>query len=158
MKKLTFVFVMFICLTTGYAQNCDNLTVKTDAQAKAAEPCVVKAADYLLSNPLHSNNSLTRSNGKLIVEWMTATPDYTFTITGKLAGLLDNDDNILLLSIFNACMSKAALQTKGDFGKEGMKLFVEYIKKTENGVKQTPKIKKLLSDYEKGDIEKYYKQ
>jgi hypothetical protein len=158
MKQLIALITCLFTLSIGFAQNCETVSLKTDEEAKAAEPCVIKAADYALSKPLHNSDVLVSSYRQFIIAWMTKTPDYSFTITSKVADLCKDDANVLLFGIYNTCMAKAALQNKSDFGKEGIKLLVDYIKKKDNGVAQTAKVKKLLADYEKGDVKKYYEQ
>lgn len=65
------------------------------------------------------------------------------------------DDNLLLFDIYMAALAKAAIETKNDFVPEALRLLVAYIKKTENGVKQTSKIRKMIVNVKENKFEKY---
>lgn len=111
----------------------------------------------MLAQPLHTSSELYTEYRKFIMAWMEKTPDYTFSLNGKMAGFSTEADNVQLLGVYMACMSKAALEGKKDFYPQAIKLFVDFVSNPNNKVKQTAKLKKLIEDSKANQIEKYYK-
>jgi hypothetical protein len=159
MKKTILILIGGLLISiTGFgqtSQKCDTVTLNTAENVTKAEPCVLIAADYVLSKPLHGNVQLYSDYRKFVLSWMDKSPDYTFTLNEKMMAICQEEDNILLFGVYTTCLAKAAIQTKKDFVPEAIKLFVNYIKDPHNKVVQTAKVKKLIGDYANNKIEKY---
>lgn len=91
---------------------------------------------------------------RFILVWMEKTADYTFTLNNKILNLC-KDDNLSLFNIYLACLTKGAIEDKKPNTVTAVKLFTAYLKKPENKVKQTMKIKKLIRDVEAGRLQNY---
>ena len=159
MKKnvLLILFIAINYFANGQiSESCQSIQMKTPQEIKSSEPCILEYANYVLNKKLGDSDETASIARKAIISWMEKTPDYTFTLNTSLLKVC-KDDNILLFGVYMACMTKAALTTKGDFNKEGIKLFVEYIINPTNNVKQDKNVKKLIDDYNKNNFEKYYK-
>jgi hypothetical protein len=160
MKKYIFILAG-ILLTANVCfsqttQNCDTVNLKTVDDIKNAGPCIITAADYVLSMPLHGNVQLYYDYRSFILVWMEKTPDHTFTLNSKMTAICQEDENLLLFGVYTTCLAKAAVESKdGDFVSEAIKLFVEYISNAENKVKKTSKITKLIDDFDNNKIDKY---
>lgn len=157
MKKLFLVALLALGLA-GYSQNqpkCDSVSLKTAEDVKNSEPCVLKAAEYVIGQPVQGSTDLTKKYNAFILVWMEKA-EYTFSLNDKMTDLF-KDDNIFLFGTYMACLSKAAIQLKKNFDTEAIKLLVEYINNPANKVKQTSKIKQLVKDYNDKKLDKYLK-
>jgi hypothetical protein len=161
MKRTILILIGGLILSTvcigQTSQTCDTVYLKTEKNLKNAEPCVIIAADYVLSNPLHGNVQLYYDYRRFILAWMDKTPDYSFSLNDKMMAICKEGDNLLLFGVYTTCLAKAAIQAKSDFVSEAIGLFVNYIKNPDNKVAQTSKIKKLIEDFNSNKIEKYIK-
>jgi len=158
MKRAILIFFSSLLVTVCFAQtsnSCDTVRLNNEVNIKNAEPCVLIAADYVLSQPLHGNSKVYHEYRSFILSWMEKTPDYTFSLNDKMMAICKEGDNLLLFGVYTTCLSKAAVQLKKDFNTEAIKLFVDFVKKPENKVKQTSKIKKLIEDFNANKIDKY---
>jgi hypothetical protein len=159
-KKLLFLFVCLAISATSLGQTdhqCDTVYLKTVQNIKDAEPCVLIAADYVLSKPLHGNVQLYSDYRGFILSWMDKTPDYTFSLNDKMMAICSDEENLLLFGVYISCLAKAAVQNKQDFVPDAIKLFVTYVKNPDNKVAQTSKVKKLIADFDNNNIDKYIK-
>lgn len=134
---------------------CDSISLATAEAVKRSEPCVTKAADYLLSQPLNNGNESKKQVTAFILMWMEKA-EYTFTLNADMVGLFKSD-NEELIGIYMATLAKAAIEFKKDFDKEALKLMVKYIENPDSGVKKTSKIKKFVKDCNDNKFEKYIK-
>ena len=160
MKTNIILIACLISINLCFGQtthSCDTVYLKSETNIKDAEPCVLIAADYVLSKPLHGNVQLYHDYRGFILAWMDKTPDYTFSLNDKIMALCKEDENELLFGVYTTCLADAAIRYKKDFKTEAIKLFVNYISNPDNKVKQTPKIKKLIEDFKDNKIEKYIK-
>lgn len=160
MKKTMLIILSFLFVSICIGQTnhtCDTVYLNTETNIKNADPCVLIAAEYVLTHPLHGNAKIYHDYRGFILAWMDKTPDYTFSLNDKMMAICEEDDNILLFGVYTTCLAKASIQLKKDFNSEAIKLFVDYIKKTDNQVKQTSKVKKLIQDYNANKIDKYIK-
>lgn len=161
MKKALLIILISLFTSVCFGQtshSCDTVYLNTETNIKNAEPCVLLAAEYVLTRPLHGNPKLYHDYRGFILAWIDKTPDYVFSLNDKMMAICKEDDNILLFGVYTTCLAKAALQEKNnDFSSEAIKLFVDYVKNPVNKVKQTSKIKKLIEDFKAGKIDKYIK-
>lgn len=160
MKKIIILLAGSFFTTLSYGQvshSCDLVYLSNETNIRNADSCVNIAADYVLTHPLHGNAQIYHDYRGFILAWMDKTPDYTFSLNDKMMKICKEDDNLLLFGVYTTCLAKAALQFKKDFNSEALKLFVTYIKNTDNKVKQTAKVKKLIEDFNANKIDKYIK-
>lgn len=160
------VFILFLFVNGFvFAQNetdYNKISIKTDADCKAAEPKVIEAANLVIGNPLHVNDKSVVSARSFIIGWMSATADFSFTLDSKITKMSD-DNNILLMGLFMACEAKFALENrdKAKVEKELLKgsysLLAEYCSNEKNGVDMSKAVKKLVEAYKAGKIEEYLK-
>lgn len=85
---------------------------------------------------------------------MDKTPEFTFNLQDNVLTLC-KDDNLLLFNIYLASLAKAAIETKKDYIPAALRLFVTYIEKPENKVKQTSKVRKMIASVKENKFEKY---
>jgi hypothetical protein len=160
MKKFLISVIMLLTAAISFGQtsrSCDTVSLKTEEDIRSAEVCVMIAADYVLSKPLHNNEQLYFDYRKFILAWMDKSPDYTFSLNQKMVDMCSGDDNVLLFGVYTTCMAKAALQFKKDYDGEAIKIFANYVSNPANGVTQTSKIKKLIEDCNNNQTDKYTK-
>lgn len=160
MKKTILIIFSSLFITACFGQtshSCDTVYLNTETNIKNADPCVLIAAEYVLTHPLYGNPQIYHDYRAFILAWMDKTPDYTFSLNDKMMSICKEDDNLLLFGVYTTCLAKAAVQLKKDFNSEAIKLFVEYVKNPDNKVKQTSKVKKLIDDFNANKIDKYIK-
>jgi len=158
MKNLLFLFALTFLtfqLHGQTSQDCGTVSFKTKEEVKASEPCILEFSEYILSKPSGKDDALGLKYRQLVLLWMEKT-EHTFTLSEKIMKVFKKD-NTLLFGAYTAALSKAAITEKENFGKKGLGLFVEYVKKPENKVGQSKEIKQLIADWDKGNIEAYLK-
>jgi hypothetical protein len=144
-------------MLSAFAQegkSCDSLYLQNTALIKTNDPCLLTATDYVLVHPLYGNSWEYDRYMRFILSWMEKTPDFTFSLNDNILGLC-KDENLLLFNVYLTCLTKAAIKEKKDYLPVALSLFATYLKKPENKVKQTIKIKKLIADVENNKLEKY---
>ena len=160
MKKLFFL-LLALHFNFAYSQELpdfDEIPLKKQSDYYKADSFVLIASNYLLSTPYVADNKDRTKSQAFIINWMSGTPDYTFSI-GKTA--LDiTKKNPPLLGIYMACMAKYCLENKVD-GKDekvvtlnAVKLLLAYCEDAENNIKMTKELKKLSEANKKGELEK----
>jgi len=159
--KTTSVLIALLLPAMMFAQSkgFDKVPVATAEECKSAEPKVLEAANYLIDHPLDCKDKNCEYGRKLIIEWQTNTPDYSFQIDVKIVDLSKGND--MLLGVVMACMTKYALENPAD-AKDALKmkvgsfnLIADYAAKSTNGVKATKQIKKLLEAKKKGKMQEF---
>jgi hypothetical protein len=127
MEKLIYLILAFFLATVSYGQAteaCNQESLEKESNLKNAEPCVLIAADYILSQPLHGNEQKYYEYRKYILAWMEKTPDFTFALNANIIDICNDEENILLFGVYISCLAKAALEHKQSFDPEAIKLFV----------------------------------
>lgn len=153
-------FLLAICslfISVCYSQEkipCDSTRLQTNNLINTDDPCLIAGVDYVLTRPLYGNPERYNQYLRFILAWMEKTPDFTFTLNNKIIALC-KDENLSLFNVYLSCLTKAAILDKKANSGTAVKLFADYLKKTDNKVKQTPKIKKLIREVEEGQMEKY---
>jgi hypothetical protein len=158
MKKLLLLTVSALFSLACLGQDsirCDSVSLNTPEEIKKAEPCVIIAADYVLSKPLHDNSNMYNIYRQLIITWMGSTSDYSFSLNSNILALTKEEHNELLFGVYAACLAKSALQNKTNFVEEAVKLFADYVANPDNKVQQTANIKKLITSKKENKLEKY---
>jgi len=158
MKNIFTLIFLAISINVCLGQSstkCDTNFLQNDSNLKKADPCVLTAANYILSRSLTNIDQEYSDDLAFLLIWMSKTPDFTFSINNKMLELCEKKSNTLLFSVYLACLSKEAVKLRTNFVPAAIKLFVDYVKDTNNGVKQTSKIKKLIEDYKNNKIDQY---
>lgn len=141
-----------------YAQNNINyadVKLETEDDFKAAEPLVIGAADYVLSNPITGENVDYNYAIQFVLAWMGGTPDYTFSLDSmdKLGG------DVFLSSVYIASLAKYTLEHKSEATDDKLlrngawKLFLDYCNNPVNKVKKNKHLNKLLKAYSEKRLE-----
>ncbi len=158
MKAFLILFISIGFVQHNFAQNEINCTLTQIQQAekvKQFEPCILAASNFILSKPLHDKDNKINEYSEMINAWMTATPDFTFVINAEITELIQKGDNLLLFRIYMASQARAAIESKKENMELALKFFYDYITNSTNGVEQTSKVKKFISDYSAGKLDKY---
>lgn len=153
MKKIIFIVIITLFCNTSFGQNFSELAkyeFESAASYKPAESQVLLCANYLFDNPT-DKAELNRLNSiQYILKWMTGTPDYTFDIGEKAMELTKGNSD--LLGLYMAAMSKVVIETnEGELTSDEIynraeKILVKYCSDSENKIKPSKKIKKLLKE------------
>jgi len=115
---------------------------------------LIITVNYILEHPLVGNPQIYNDYIGFILTWMDKTPEYTFNLNDKILTLC-KDDNLLLFNVYLACLAKTAIETKKNDVPAALKLLVIYLERTDNKVRRTSKIKKMIQDVKEGKVEKY---
>jgi hypothetical protein len=161
MKKLIFLILLATTFLSVRADvdSCLSVTLATEKEIKAAEPCIIELSDFVLGKSLQTQNTDVGEAMKIVMDWVEKTPDYTFTLNEHILKCCDKkaDNNIRLYGVYLSCLSKAALTNKGDYKKDALEMFVNYARNPKNKVKETSEIKKLIKAWDEGKVDKYLK-
>lgn len=156
--KTTLTFILSLTyFSLVYAQNIDlclNIKVETIEACEKAEACVDKLADFVLKSPFKERDKKVDLASKKVVEWMNITMNYGFTINEHIIPIF-RGDNALLFNHYMVSMAKGAFIDQPHQDYEGLRIFVQYLGTTKNGVVKSKAVKQLLRDWHKGNIDKY---
>lgn len=145
---LVFFIVSYLITFSQSTDSCSTVTISNKAEAKNNSDCVLKATQTILSNPLLTKSDEYIAAGALVESWAEFSPK-KIKLTAKLSEVL-KDGNKELYIIYLSSMSQAYLRLKKNFETEGFRLFVEFIRNSNQHIKITPKLNKMLEDYDKG--------
>lgn len=161
LMKLLFTIAFVLGITMLQAQDFEKLKdfkIASKADAKQAEPIALECANYLMTHPV----STEQNRGialKVVIMWMSDTPDYQFAVDGSAAALMKKDEDIL--GVYMAAMCKWALENSSQAkDAAAMKLgtfniLLDYAVVPENNVKQTKELKKALEAKKDGKLKEY---
>ena len=151
-KKNLFLSFLFLCSSLiVFSQDfssLQNVTLEDYEQYKSAEQEVIECCDYLLSNPYDKKDVNRLYAAQFLLKWMEGTPEYTFEINDEAMTLTNGKTE--LLQIYLAALTKTRLTIKdGSVSKEELNeksksLFIEYCSDSNNGIKLTKELKKVL--------------
>lgn len=151
MKKFIFLLVLAFISINSFGQDFAMLAKSEFESAesyKPAEDKVLMCANYLFENP-SDKEELNRLNSiQYIMKWMTGTPDYTFDIGSEAVELTKGNSD--LLGLYMAAMSKVVIENEegelssSEIYNKAEKILVEYCSNSENNIKPSKKIKKML--------------
>ena len=158
MKKTTTLLFFVITALSIVAQSAaawDAVPLEKDKDYKTAVPKIKECVTYLLSHPFSKEDDKSISASKLLIRWMTGTPDYSFNILGNIVKI-DPDGQIL--PAYMAALVKVGLASpenlkdlkKGELAT--MKIVAEYCANPANKIKQTDEIKKLIKANKEGKL------
>jgi len=149
----TFCNTLFAQTTTDY----DNVKLETAADCKAADPIALDASNYLLSTPFEKDNLTRLKSLSFIIKWMSATPDYTFSLDEVASKMMKGNDD--LLGLYMAAMTKYCLENKASSKDQkliklnAVTYVLNYCENEKNNIKMTKQLKKLSEAKAKGELE-----
>lgn len=157
----TIIIIMLAVLSiSSFAQTTDYDKVKleTAADCKAADPIALEASNYLLSTPFEKDSMVRLKSLAFVIKWMSATPDYSFSLDESVTKPLKGNDD--LLGLYMAGMTKYCLENKGSAKDQNlvkvnaMTYVLNYCENEENNLKMTKQLKKLSEARANGELEK----
>jgi hypothetical protein len=157
MKTILSLILSLTCFYSSFAQNierCLNIKVETIEACETAEDCIKKLSDFVLKSPFKEKGEKVDLASKKVVDWMNITMNYGFTINEHIMPVLEGE-NRLLFRHYMVSLAKGAFIDPKHQDYEGLKIFVQYIGTTKNGVTKSKAVKNLLKDWHTGNIEKY---
>jgi hypothetical protein len=159
MKKILFIplVVLSICAFSQNSTDFDSIKIDNATDCKAAEPYALEASNYLFSKPFDKNDIDRLRSMRLIIRWMSATPDYHFALDEAAAKLMKGSDD--LLGLYMGAMTKYALENKSTSGDaklvklNAITTILNYVENPANNLKMTKSLKKLSEAKAKGTLE-----
>lgn len=159
MRAIYLILFVILC-NNSIAQTTfdyEKVKVETAADCRAADPLALEASNYLLSTPFEKNNIDRLRSLSVLIKWMSATPDYSFSLDEAAAKLMKGNDD--LLGLYMAAMTKYCLENK-ESAKDSklVKLnavtyVLNYCEDEKNNIKMTKQLKKLSEAKSKGELE-----
>ena len=159
MKKYFFLLFVLTTISSFSQTDYSAISLKNDADYKAADKYALEASNYILSGPIDKNNPTQQAALQFVLKWMDGTPDYTFTIDADISKKVvsGNDD---LLGIYMTSMTKYCLENKPNANDSklvklnAVKIVIAYAEKTENKVAISKSFQTLIEANRKGALEK----
>ncbi len=139
--------------TTDY----DKVKLETAEECRAADPIALQAANYQLSTPFEKNDLVRLTSLSFIIRWMSATPDYTFSLDEVVTKFMKGSDD--LLGLYMAAMTKYCLENKASAKNQqlvklnAITYVLNYCEDEKNNLKMTKQLKKLSEAKAKGELE-----
>ncbi|NDI99018.1 hypothetical protein GWA97_08020 [Flavobacterium sp. LaA7.5] len=160
MKKILFSFALFLAIVTTHAQSAPDYSkypLNNEKNTRAADATALQAANYLLKTPIDFKEADRKNSIVFLMNWMEASPDYTFSLDSSMT-ILGDDVNYGALYI--AAMAKYQIENKvfestDDSKIQTWKIIAEYIANPNNNIKVKGKIKKLVEANEKNKLEEF---
>ncbi len=105
---LTLLLALFCYSSFAQSPDYESIKLGNKEECTAAEPSAIQACTYIFSTPFEKND-LARLNAlAFIIKWMSATPDFSFTIDETaIKSMKGNDD---LVGLYLAAMTKYSLE------------------------------------------------
>lgn len=153
MKKSILITLFILAVSYSNAQNfveLANYEFKTPESYQTEKSKVLMCVNYLFDNPANKSELNRLSAIQYIMKWMTGTPDYSFEIGEKSMDLTKGNSD--LLGLYMAAMSKVVLENEGtilsndEIYKQSEALLVTYCANSENHMKPSKKIRKILKN------------
>ncbi len=160
MKQILLLTTCFIIAHTAMAQDfykLKDVEFKTGSETKAYDSAALQSANYILTSPRDNANSLYATS--FLLNWMTATPDFTFTFSGPIVKLGDKSD--VLTGVYVAAMTKYCMENKDKASDQNevaintYHLLAQYCANPAYGVKQEKDVKKLIEADKNGTLKAY---
>jgi hypothetical protein len=158
MKRVPIVLLVFLCFSS-FAQtttNYDAVKLESATDCTVAEPLALNASTYLLSTPFEKNDLNRLKSLSFVIKWMSATPDYSFSLDEVATKLMKGND---LLGLYMAAMTKYCLENKDASTNQklvklnAITLVLNYCEDAKNNIKMTKQLSKLSEAKAKGELE-----
>lgn len=159
MKKL-FIIIFAFCPGSTFSQDLpdfDQVKLEEPADYAAADTYALQASTHLLSSP-YSEDQLRLKSLRLVIKWMSGTPDYQFAIDEGVTKICKGNDN--LLGLYMAAMTKYSLENKASSGDAKLvklnvvRMLLAYCENPGNSMKMSKELKRLSEANKKGELEK----
>ncbi|AGC78245.1 hypothetical protein LX97_02961 [Nonlabens dokdonensis] len=156
MKNLILTSVFALVGMLSFAQNYSDIEqpeLDSKESYKEAEPQVLLLTNYLFNNPADHEEVNRLRAVQYIMKWMTGTPDYTFELGDNAMSLSKGNSD--LLGLYMAAMSKVVIEntdgalTSDEIYNRSEQLLVDYCANSDNNMKPSRKIKKLMKKSKK---------
>ncbi len=155
---LTLLLALFCYSSFAQSPDYESIKLGNKEECTAAEPSAIQACTYIFSTPFEKND-LARLNAlAFIIKWMSATPDFSFTIDETaIKSMKGNDD---LVGLYLAAMTKYSLENreaakdKNKVKLNAVTLVLNYCEDEKNKMKMPKALKKLSEAKAKGELEK----
>jgi len=151
MKKIILSIIIGFSAISLFAQDfseLNNIKFKSPEDYKNYQPQILESANYLFSTPFNKKN-LNRSIAfQFILKWMEGSPNYTFNIGPEILKITKGNSN--LFSMYLVAMSKTVLTDPNkklsdeQIQKTATQYMVDYTSKTENNLKPSKALKKII--------------
>ncbi|ANQ49489.1 hypothetical protein MY04_2115 [Flammeovirga sp. MY04] len=144
MKKQLILFGLLLFSICSFGQDIIELKEKSDY--KKAEPMVIKICSFLFNNPVTHEKETRQAGASYIVQWMSGTPDYTFTVTQEGMQLIGSKQEYMAL--YMAAQTMVVLENKDkkltpeQIEKGGIDLLINYCSNPANNIKLSKSMKK----------------
>lgn len=151
MKKIILIITITCTFNAVIGQNFTQLAnyeFESVESYKTEESKVLMCTNYLFNNPANQAELNRLISIQYIMKWMTGTPDYTFELGEKSMDLTKGNSD--LLGLYMAAMTKVVLENEGEkvdndaIYNQSESLLVEYCSNSENKMKPSKKIKKII--------------
>lgn len=150
MKNLLFLFAFILTSTITFSQDSsklENYEFSTDEDYKKAEDRVLNGVNYLFNTPFDKNDTSRTEILAFIIQWMTDTPDYTFTIDSSAVELTKGNSDLFGMYVAGMAKvvleSKSALPTNETIHNIVTQYLIDYTSDKSNNMKPTKALKKL---------------
>ena len=164
MKTILGIFLITITSQFAFSQDFskyDNHAFTKKEDYKSFEPVIVEMSNYILSHKVEDGSANQKIALKVLIIWMSGTPDYQFSIDESFSPFMDKNKD--LVGIFMASLANFALkhadQTSNakQFKKGAYETFLDYCAKEEFGVKKFKELNKALTARNDGTLDTYLK-
>lgn len=157
------IVIILLCFSAHFVKaqklpNFDAIKLESAADCKPAEPHALAAANYLFETPYSKNDVYRLRSLQFIIQWMSATPDYKFSLSGMDQKFLKGNDD--LLGMYMGAMTRYVLGTQGASDDEktvrlnAIGMVLDYTDNPTNNLKPTKNLRKLSEARAKGELEK----
>lgn len=165
MRRIVSTLLFVCCLLTLSAQELPDfdsipLAKKEDFNEKA-DQAALQASNFLLATPVETESLPRIKATQYILKWMEGTPNYSFTIDDTIVKI--NKKGTDLIGLYLAAATKFCLENKESAKDANLvklntfKTFADYCAKSENNVKVSGELKKLVQANEEGKLKEYLK-
>lgn len=146
--KTTLLLVLFLIGgVVGFGQDlATTVTFDSPVAYESDEDAVLKAANYVFSNPFVDGDKERIEATATVVKWMEGTPDYSFIILPEVMDITKKNKN--LFGYYIVGIAKVALENEGkmlmpeEMHAKTIDLLKEYCANEENNMKATKALKK----------------
>jgi hypothetical protein len=159
MKLITITLLLLTLTASTISSQTNEECLKTSlkkSKIKESESCITQLCDVVLSTSLDADlkdQLLANQAQAKILDWADKT-EFLFVLGEKMMDLCESDNR--LLGIYISALAKAAIEVQSnDFQEKAIGHFVAFIKNETHDVKLTKRLKKLIVNFDAGEIERY---
>lgn len=162
MKRLLLLLTLLFTAFCTYAQDFSALQkveYKEKSEYKAYEGQILECANYLLSVPADDNNPNRQDALKVLITWMSGTPDYKFMVDETATKLMHRNEEVL--GIYFAAMTKYVLENadkaadNNEVKYNTVTLLLDYCETKTNKMKLNKELKKAIAARNEGRLKEY---